>query len=223
MIKAEHLFKGRPSPLPHNTDVVSAINRAAVPDLNVFHDHIEGDEVFNKIHHGGLHRVIHYYPSEHYKYWNKQYPGNSFLPGSMGENISATGMTEKDVCIGDIFQIGEVLCTVTEPRKPCATINHKFQIRSLAKEVQITSRTGWFYKVLVPGIIKINNEIILKDRPYPELSLEKCIQALLISPNRELLEIMAHNESLSENWRRPAREYLNTGLLPDDRKRLGDT
>lgn len=222
MIQVKHLFKGRPSPLPHNSDLISAINREATPCLNVYRDHIEGDEVANKIHHGGLNRVIHYYPLEHYAYWAQQYPNTLFEPGSMGENITSFGMTEKTVCIGDVYQIGEVLCTVTEPRKPCATINHKYQVKSLARQVQTTARTGWFYKVLVPGTIRINDEIILKERPYPELTLESCILALLVKPDREFLEVMVQNEALSENWRRPAREYLSTGIMPDDRKRLGE-
>ena len=202
--------------------VTSAINRDQASELNVLHDHIEGDEVFNKIHHGGLHRVIHYYPLEHYDFWKSLYPETRFSPGAMGENINATGMTEENVCIGDIYLIGEVLCSVTEPRKPCATINHKFEIDSFARKVQETSRTGWFYKILVPGKIKVRDPILLKERPYPELNLADCIQGLLVKPDRRIMELMANNEALSENWRRPAREYLKTGQLPDDRKRLGE-
>lgn len=222
MLKIHHLFKGRPSPLPTNTALISAINRTAVHDLNIFVDHIEGDEVFNKLHHGGLQRVIHYYPLEHYDYWRGQYPETPFLPGSMGENVSALGLTEQNVCIGDVYQIGEVLCSVTEPRKPCATINHQYKINSLARSVQETARTGWFFKVINPGKIQVGDQILLKDRPYPELNLECCVLALLVKPDRRILESMAQNEALSENWRRPARDFLNTGLRPDDRKRLGE-
>lgn len=222
MSQIQHLFKGRPSPLPTKTDLISAINRTATPYLNIFLDHIEGDEVFNKLHHGGPKRVIHYYPLEHYDFWKGQYPQTPFSPGSMGENISAFGLTEKNVCIGDVYQIGEVLCTVTEPRKPCATINHKYKINSLARLVQETARTGWFYKVITPGKIQVGDQISLKDRPYPELNLESCVLALLVKPDRRILEFMAQNEAISENWRRPAREYLKTGLCPDDRKRLGE-
>ena len=140
----------------------------------------------------------------------------------MGENVSALGLTEQNVCIGDVYQIGEVLCSVTEPRKPCATINHHFQINSLARLVQETTRTGWFFKIIKPGKIRVGDEILLKDRPYPELNLESCVLALLVNLDRRVLESMVQNEALSDNWRRPAREFLNTGLRPDDRKRLGE-
>ncbi len=222
MIKIHHLFKGRPSPLPQNASIISSINRTATQELNIFVDHIEGDDVFNKLHHGGPRRVIHYYPQEHYEYWRNQFPEAPFLAGSMGENVSALGLTEQNVCIGDVYQIGEVLCSVTEPRKPCATINQHFQINSLARLVQETTRTGWFFKIIKPGKIRVGDEILLKDRPYPELNLESCVLALLVNLDRRVLESMVQNEALSDNWRRPAREFLNTGLRPDDRKRLGE-
>ncbi len=222
MTQIQHLFRGKPSPLQNHPDLTSAINKSETEELNVLHDHIEGDEVSNKIHHGGLQRVIHYYPLEHYQYWQTLYPETPFLPGSIGENISAFGLLEKNVCIGDIYQIGEVLCTVTEPRKPCATINHKYEINSFARLIQATARTGWFYKVLVTGKMRVNDQVLLRERPYPKLTLESCILALLVNPDRTHLDLMANNEVLSENWRRPAREFLKTGQLPDDRKRLGE-
>ncbi|MCM2348832.1 MAG: MOSC domain-containing protein [Bacteriovoracaceae bacterium] len=222
MPKVHHLFKGKPSPLPTNPALISAINRTPCHDLNIFIDQIEGDAVFNKFHHGGPQRIIHYYPLQHYDYWRGQFPETSFLSGSMGENVNASDLLEQNVCIGDLFQMGEVLCAVTEPRKPCATINYQFKINSLARLVQESGRTGWFFKVITPGKIRVGDEIFLKDRPYPELNIASCVEALLVKPDPAVLELMAKNQALSENWRGPSQEFLKTGVLPDDRKRLGE-
>lgn len=216
------LFIGKPALLP-NSLTLSAINRNPVNKIFVNQSSIRGDQVANLIHHGGKNRVLHQYPFEHYEYWSKKYPAVNFIAGSMGENLSAIGLTEFNVCIGDIFQIGSVKCTVTEPRKPCATINKKFKTEGLAREVQNECKTGWFYHILEEGEISIADKIELLERPHPELTLEKCIRALLITPNSEILSLMVANPTLSENWKKPAQQILKTGILADDRNRLGET
>lgn len=221
-VKIMHVLRGTPAPLNHDSAVITAINRHKVLALRVFLDHIEGDEVANKIHHGGPQRVLHQYPNEHYAFWETLYPETRFEPGSMGENLCATSMTEKDVCIGDVYKIGEVVCIVTEPRKPCATINQKYKVKGLARKVQDESRTGWFYRIQQEGTIRPGDSIELQERPFPKLTVETCIQALLVKPDRSMLELLVHNPVLSENWKNPARVFLNTGVLPDDRPRLGE-
>jgi len=221
MIKITKLFIGTPKTLPFS-QIVSSINRNEVEELIVHTDRIENDEVFNKLHHGGLQRVVHHYPLEHYQYFQNNYSNHNFRPGLMGENIATTGMLEKNVCIGDVYEVSNVRLVVTEPRKPCATINHQFSIPGLARQVQNTSRTGWFYKVLSPGIIKTNNLLTLIERPYPKLTVDLCVQALLVNPDREILKLIVNNPAISANWKKPAADFLATGKMPDDRPRLGE-
>lgn len=220
--KINQLYKGIPEVLASKAEVITSINKKAVEKLSIDFDSIEGDEVYNKFHHGGPNRVLHQYPSEHYLFWQKFYPHIRFSPGTMGENLCSINMTEKDVCIGDVYTVGEIRCIVTEPRKPCATINYQFQINRLAREVQIQSKTGWFYRILKKGNLKIGDEFFLEERPYPELTIEKCVQGMLVNENRGIIEMIAQNPIISENWRNPALEYLKTGLRADDRKRLGE-
>lgn len=221
--KISGLFRGTPQSLKYRPQLLSAINRQSVESLNVHSEFIEGDEVANKIHHGGINRVLHYYPPEHYAFWHKLYPDMQGYPGSMGENISSSGFTEKNVCIGDIFRIGEVEGVVTEPRKPCGTINLQFQVKGLARKVQDEMKTGWFYKIIKPGIIKIGDEIELISRQYSDLTIEACIKALLVEPDELILRKMIINPILSDNWKKPARIYLETHEFPDDRPRLGES
>lgn len=216
------LFKGTPKPLEANAKIISSINRDCVDSLIVYLDYIEGDEVSNKQHHGGPNRVLHYYPSEHYVFWKTAYPEIKCSPGEMGENISSTGLNEKNVCIGDVYKIGEVELLVTEPRKPCGIINLQFQLKGMARRVQKESKTGWFFRVLKPGTIHIGDEIELLNRPYPALTIDICVQSLLIKPNEAILHKMVQNPILSTNWKTPAQIYLDKAELTDDRHRLGE-
>lgn len=222
MVKIIALFKAFPSPLEKNSSIISSINRLEANELIVLMDRVEGDDVYNKTHHGGPQRVLHHYPLEHLEYWNQYYLSKAFLPGSMGENISTYGLTENNVCIGDIFKIGDIVCQVTEPRKPCVTINHQFGMKGLARKVQEESKTGWFYKVLKAGTLKKGDEIILHERLFPELTIGKCVQGLLVNRTPEILQMIANNPVISYNWKKPARELLNGSKTSNDESRLGD-
>lgn len=221
MPQVHQLFFGTPKSL-QNSNAVTSICRESCDRLLVHLDRIEGDQVANAIHHGGLNRVLHYYPLEHYRFLSQFYKSKELVPGSLGENLSAEGFTENDICIGDVFQIGQVKGVVTEPRKPCYTIDLRFGIKGLARKIQDECVTGWFYRILEPGIIQRGDSVALIHRDYPELTLEKCIRALLIQPDSEILKLMVTNPILSENWKKPAQEILESGRLTDDRERLGD-
>lgn len=221
-IEVLHLYQGLPSPLEQNSRLITSINKTEVDLLSVFLDRLAGDEVQNKIHHGGINRVIHHYPIEHYQFFKDQYPATNFKAGLMGENISTLGMKEENVCIGDIFKVGDVQLLVTEPRKPCGMINQQFQIKNLARFVQTESKTGWFYRILKEGKIHRGDKIILMDRPFPHLNVDRCVQGLLVNLNTETLELIVANPVISENWKRPALEYLKTGIKIDDKLRLGE-
>lgn len=215
------LYIGTPKPLKKDLSVISAMEKSSVLEMQVLASSISNDDVANTIHHGGVNRVIHHYPLVNYGLISEQYPQLKNIKGSMGENISSAHLTDENVCIGDVFTIGDVKVLITEPRKPCRTIDSKYQVIGLARFIQEKAITGWFYRVLNPGMIKIGDEIKLIHRPHPELSIRFCVNALLNTFNKNDLAKMLLAEELSENWKRPAREIIETGIIPDDKNRLG--
>lgn len=222
MAYVSSVFVGRPQSLGAGEGrFFSAIDKRLCERLEVFEDRISGDEVANKVHHGGAFRVLHQFPSEHYSFFRNRHKDASFEFGAFGENLSSVGQLEDEVFIGDLYRIGSVVCSVTEPRKPCATINHQFQVSALALEVQNFVRTGWFYRINAPGEIRAGDEIRLIRKAEKRLSVGDCVRALLVSFDEQKLTVMADHPELSQNWRKPAAEALRTGRLPDGKKRLG--
>lgn len=217
-----NLYRGQPSFINHRPEIFTAIDKAEVDLIRVFFDRIDGDGVANRIHHGGSKRVIHHFPREHYEFFREAYSNKEFREGSMWENLSSRGIDESNVCIGDVYEIGDVRLVVTEPRKPCATINHQFGVKGLARLTQEKSKTGWFYQVLSEGLVRRRQELVLLERPFPQLTVESCIQALLVTFDEKVLGLISSNPVISVSWRRSAQEFLKTGIKPDDRKRLGD-
>ncbi|EXJ62439.1 hypothetical protein A1O7_02874 [Cladophialophora yegresii CBS 114405] len=74
-----------------------------------------------------------------------------------------------NICIGDILTIGpEVTVQVSLPRQPCFKLNHRFEVKDMAWQSQMKSRTGWYYRVLKEGYISPGDEIKLVERLNPK-------------------------------------------------------
>lgn len=149
------------------------VEQALVSELGMIDD-IQVDKRF----HGGPERALHQYALSSYETIIKQFPllYKKAWPGSIGENISSNTMADDNVCIGDIYQIGEIKVQVSSPRIPCWKISHKFNMRGVDKVVASHAITGWYYRILQTGSIKLGDEITLLERPNPDLSIKKCVK-----------------------------------------------
>jgi hypothetical protein len=64
--------------------------------------------------HGGVDKAILAYSADHYPLWREEL-GIADLPyGAFGENFSHTDLTEQTVCLGDVWQVGEVRVEVSQ-------------------------------------------------------------------------------------------------------------
>jgi MOSC domain-containing protein YiiM len=72
-------------------------------------------------------------------------------------------MNEENVCVGDVFQIGEkgVRVEVTMPITPCYKLNLRFQVKDMALRSQRERRTGWLLRVLEEGEVKVGDRMVL--------------------------------------------------------------
>ena len=167
----------------------------------VFLDYIgfEGDGVGDRRIHGGTDKAVCVYSVDHFQYWGEKLK-REILPGAFGENLSLEGMLETQVNIGDIFEVGKAQVEVTQPRQPCHKLNKVFEDQSMACNVQTTGFSGFYLRVLKPGLVEPG--AILNRIHEGHFSIEKA-NALLrrggknIQHMRELINIKA----LSEEWK----------------------
>ncbi|KAK8056627.1 hypothetical protein PG993_001854 [Apiospora rasikravindrae] len=151
------------------------VRQDRVPVSMIGLDDDEHDLVF----HGGPDKAILGYCSSHYPDWQAEYPeaASRFQPGGFGENLVTKYMNERNVCVGDIIQVGEPgvgpLLQVSLPRQPCFKLNHRFQLKNFAPKVYTTSRTGWYYRVLKEGTVAAGDEIRLVERRWPKWTVER--------------------------------------------------
>ncbi len=208
MILLGSMFAGSPRPLGPRGIPSSILKAAIVGPWTISASGLVGDQQADTVNHGGTDKALHHYPHEHYAAWASDMPEIVQLLASIpafGENISTCGMTEDNVCIGDVYAIGTVRLQIAQGRQPCWKLNARFDVPDMAYRVQKTGRTGWYYRVLTPGRIKPDTEIKLDDRPQPNWPLTRMID-LLYTRTAAFDELTAMSElpELADGWRKLA-------------------
>ena len=130
----------------------------------------EGDGVGDQKHHGGEDKAVCVYSHDHYTYWGPvlgiPMPGAAF-----GENLTVAGMTEADVCVGDVYGIGTAVVQVSQPRQPCGTLAARYNRPDLVKLVVDSGRTGFYFRVLTEGRVRAGDVITLIERDRRSVSI----------------------------------------------------
>jgi MOSC domain-containing protein YiiM len=178
----------------------------------------QGDPRF----HGGIQKALHIYPSEHYPVWQHELGDKAIFQtaGAFGENLSSTGVTEASICLKDKIRIGSTLLEVSQGRMPCWKLNVRFDQHDMARRLQDTLRTGWYFRVLEDGDIGTGDEIILCERPYPDWPLARIMGAVFTGclDKQELSELAGL--PLVESWGNLVERRLETGEVEDWEMRL---
>jgi len=190
----------------------------------------EGDQQADRRYHGGAEKAVHHYPGEHYAAWRDEYPdiaSRLFSAGALGENIATLGMTEREVCVGDVYRVGGAALQVSQVRQPCWKIDARFGVPGMARRVQETGRAGWYYRVVEAGLVAAGDPFELEDRPHAKWSVTRVLRALFVDTlNRTELEDRTELEELSEltalspGQRRLAARRFETGEVESWTDRL---
>lgn len=182
------------------------------------------DEQGDTAHHGGTEKAIHHYPYDYYARWSEElFPPTALLasPGAFGENISTLGMTEQNVCLGDVLRLGGAIVQVSQGRQPCWRLNHRFGHATMAREVQSSGRTGWYYRVREAGTVAEGDEIALLDRPCPAWPIGRLVDLLYRRTfDFDALRSLLESPHCPPSWRKLLERRLATGAVEDWQTRL---
>ncbi|MDE1464527.1 MOSC domain-containing protein [Spartinivicinus poritis] len=171
----EEVRTGTPSLLGHS-GIKSAIDKKTTDHtIRITSLGIEGDVQVDLAYHGGPDRAILHYNRDHYVHWKQDLPNSAdyFVAGGFGENFVTSGLSEREICIGDKVAVGSAILEVSQFRQPCFKLNHRFHNKGMSRRTQATGRTGWFYRVLQEGEIKAGDTLEIIERPLPEWSISR--------------------------------------------------
>jgi MOSC domain-containing protein YiiM len=171
---------------------------------------LEGDGQADLVNHGGEDKAVCVYSSEHYTVWQKKLQRD--LPfGAFGENFTVSGLEESQVHIGDIFELGEALLQISQPRQPCFKLGKKHELPELPLQVQQTGLTGYYFRVLRAGNVASGEHFRLVETHPAAVTVAEANHVKYHDKSdtaaiRRLLAV----EALSDSWRESFLKRLET-------------
>jgi ferredoxin-NADP reductase/MOSC domain-containing protein YiiM len=174
---------------------------------------IDGDAQADLAGHGGEHRAVFVYQIDSYHYWERFLGRNDFTFGQFGENFTIEGLSDKEVCIGDRYRIGNAIFEVTQPRVTCYRVGIRMNEPRMAALLVTHRRPGFYFRVLQEGEVGAGDDIV-KITDGPERTSVAEIDALLYLPghSREQLERALRIPALSKGWQSSFQAMLQQDL-----------
>jgi MOSC domain-containing protein YiiM len=128
--------------------------------------------------HGGADKAVYGYAASHYGEWLADFPEHEALlkPGGFGENLTITGMDERQICVGDVHRIGTTILQVCQPRVPCYKLALRFADNRMPRAMVRSGRAGWYYRVLKEGHLQVGDDLEVLERPHPNFPLPKLVE-----------------------------------------------
>lgn len=163
---------------------------------------LEGDGQADLRVHGGPHKAVNVYPSEHFAAWRLELGCAEVTAGAFGENFTVTGLLETEVCIGDRFRVGEALVEVTQARQPCWKLARRWGVRDMVDRVLRSGRSGWYFRTLEAGYARAGDVLELVARPSPRWNVARASR-IVRDPRADpaLTADLAACSGLSPSWR----------------------
>ncbi|KIC07654.1 sulfurase [Leisingera sp. ANG-M1] len=172
--------------------------------------------------HGGEEKAIHHYALDHYAAWQSEgHMAAGTVPAAFGENITTTGLTEEDLCIGDILRLGTATVQISQGRQPCWKLGLHTSSEKMPYLFQKTGRTGWYYRVLETGAAAAGDRITLIERRNPNWSVQVVTRARLTRRvSRDDADALANLADLAPGWRQAFERMAEGETTEDTRARL---
>lgn len=199
------LFAGRIRLLPGSGRDTGMFKAPVAGPVAIGRGGLAGDEQADRKVHGGPEKAVHLYPADHYQRLAGRFPeaAAALIPGSLGENLSCAGLTEADVCLGDVFRLGDVLLQVSQPRSPCWKIDTRFACDGMAAFIAEQGLTGWYWRVLQAGHAAGGDRLVLTERAADPLSLAAAAAIWRAHrPAAADLQRLAEAPALAPGWRK---------------------
>ena len=163
---------------------------------------LAGDRQADLSVHGGPHKAVYAYPSEHYEFWRKELPEMILPYGMFGENFTTEDLFENTVNIGDRLRVGEAELIVTQPRLPCYKLGIKFGRADIIKRFLRSRRTGFYFAVAKEGVVEAGDDFELLVRDPNNVTVADITRLYAFEKDDlEILQRAVKVEALPESWR----------------------
>ena len=176
---------------------------------------LDGDRQADLSVHGGPSKAVYVSPSEHYTYWQQEFPKMKLPWGMFGENFTSAGLFESELNIGDKFRVGSAIVMVTEPRMPCYKLGIRFGRSDVVKRFLASERTGFYFAVLQEGELGVGDQIELIEASKSSLKVSDITRLYTREKhNAGLLRRAIEVEALPDSWKNYFQHQLEKLTAP---------
>jgi MOSC domain-containing protein YiiM len=170
---------------------------------------LDGDRQADLTVHGGPDKAVYSYPIEHYDFWLKILPDMELLHGLFRENFTIQGLTESEVNVGDVFEIGSSRVIATQPRMPCHKLGVRFRRVDIIKKFLASGRSGIYFRVLKDGEVGTGDPIVKIRKDSNQIAISDIVR--LYATDREDIKCMRRAvkvKALPEGWKHHSLEQI---------------
>jgi MOSC domain-containing protein YiiM len=169
---------------------------------------IEGDQVADEQHHGGIYQAVYAFAQEDLDFWGDQL-GERVPPGTFGENLTTAGIDVNEAVLGERWRIGTALLQVIEVRIPCNVFKgwlgvSGFDNKAWVKRFTALGRPGPYLRVLEEGTLQAGDAITVEHRPDHGVTVSTMFAAMTTDTSLlpELLKVDGLPEKVYQHVRR---------------------
>ena len=154
---------------------------------------LDGDEVSNRRHHGGVDKAVYAFAREDLDRW-ADVLGQPVPDGMFGENLTTEGLDVNGAEIGERWRVGDdVVLEVSMFRTPCQTFKawldrNGYDARAWARRFAEDGRPGAYLRVVVPGELRAGDPIEVVDRPGTGVTVASWFAEIFPVPERQAMD-----------------------------------
>ncbi len=125
---------------------------------------LAGDAQADRKAHGGPDKALYAYAAEDLAWWSGRL-GRELGVGTLGENLTTSGLDLSEAVVGERWQAGGVLLQVTQPRIPCYKLGIRLGDDRFPERFADARRHGVYLRILAEGELRADDEIQVIERP----------------------------------------------------------
>lgn len=162
---------------------------------------LEGDEIADTVHHGGVDQAVYVYAAEDLQAWAEEL-GRELVPGQFGENLTTTGLDVQDSRLGERWRVGTAVLEVCDVRIPCSVFQGFLDEPQWVRRFVARGVPGAYLRVVEPGTVAAGDRVeVLERRPH-DLTVAVAFRAQTME--RHLLPDLLAEPRISTKIRRRA-------------------
>jgi len=161
---------------------------------------LSGDGQADLRFHGGPDRPVMMFGAELYDFYAREL-AMEIPAGGFGENLTMEGLSETNVCLGDIWETDSVRLEVSQARLPCFKQGRRLNRPDVVEKIVDARAGGWYCRTLVEGSLEAGEVFRLMSRPCPEWTIRRAFETFLTVRDKSILAELNAVPALSELWR----------------------